>query len=56
MKFFTYKVIIDDVDASSIKVTIDYEHIEYKWFEIPDLRNLKLSPPSIDLFKKLGYL
>jgi 8-oxo-dGTP pyrophosphatase MutT (NUDIX family) len=56
MKFFTYKVIIDDMDADSIKVTINHEHLEYKWFEILELKNLKLPPPSIDLFKKLGYL
>ncbi|MBI3888413.1 NUDIX hydrolase [Candidatus Nomurabacteria bacterium] len=56
MNFFTYKVIIDDMDANSIKVTIDHEHIEYNWFEIPEIKSLKLPPPSIDLFKKLGYL
>lgn len=56
MNFFTYKVVIDDMDADSIKVTLDHEHIEYKWFETSDLKNIKLSPPSIDLFKKLGYL
>lgn len=56
MNFFTYKVVIDDVDVDSIKVIIDHEHIEYKWFEIPELKSIKLPPPSIDLFKKLGYL
>jgi 8-oxo-dGTP pyrophosphatase MutT (NUDIX family) len=56
MKFFTYKVVIHDMDADSIKVIIDHEHIEYKWFEISELKNIKLPPPSIDLFKKLGYL
>jgi hypothetical protein len=51
------KVVIDDMDAGSIKVMIDHEHLEYKWFEIPKMKNLKLPPPpSVDLFKKLGYL
>jgi 8-oxo-dGTP pyrophosphatase MutT (NUDIX family) len=56
MNFFTYKVVMDDMDADSIKVTIDHEHIEYKWFEVPELKSIKLPPPSVDLFKKLGYL
>ncbi len=56
MNFFTYKVVIDDVDVNSIKITIDHEHLEYKWFKSSELKNIKLPPPSIDLFKKLGYL
>jgi len=56
MKFFTYKLIMDDKDSSSIKVTLSDEHIKYKWVKTSELKNLKLTSPSVDLFKKLGYL
>jgi len=56
MNFFTYKVVLYDVDTDSIKVTIDREHIEYKWFEVRELKNIKLPPPSVELFKKLGFI
>jgi len=56
MKFFDYKVVLNDKDCNDIKVTISEEHTAYKWAEISELKNLKISPPSIELFKKLGYL
>ncbi len=56
MKFFTYKVVLDK-SATEIKITLDpQEFSEYEWFELPKLKLLKLSPPSIELFNKLGYL
>jgi len=56
MKFFTYKVVIDDKNADEIKVTLDDEHVEYQWTELSDLKHMKLTPPSVELFTKLGYL
>ncbi len=56
MKFYTYKVVIDDKDSSDIKITLNDEHVQYRWSEISDLKDLKLTPPSVVLFKKLGYL
>ena len=56
MKFFDYRVVIDDKDCKDIKVTISDEHTAYKWAEIPEIKNLKISPPSVELFEKLGYL
>ena len=56
MKFFTYKIVINDYDFDSIKVTLNDEHIEYKWVKTSELKNFKLNPPSVDLFKKMGYL
>lgn len=56
MKFFVYKVTID-TPAADIQVTLNQnEFDEYKWVSISDLKTLKLSPPSIELFKKLGFL
>lgn len=56
MKFFDYRVVIDDKDHNDIKVVISDEHTEYKWVEISELKNMRISPPSVELFKKLGYL
>lgn len=56
MKFFDYKVVINNKDSDEVKVTISDEHTAYKWAETSELKNLKISPPSIELFKKLGYL
>jgi 8-oxo-dGTP pyrophosphatase MutT (NUDIX family) len=56
MKFFTYKVVLDK-PASQISITLDpHEFNEYKWFALTELKTLKLSPPSIELFTKLGFL
>ncbi len=56
MNFHTYKVVMDDKNAPDIKVTLDDEHSEYRWTDMEELKNLKLTPPSVELFKKLGYL
>jgi 8-oxo-dGTP pyrophosphatase MutT (NUDIX family) len=56
MKFFTYKVVVNK-PADEISVTLDsHEFSEYKWVDISELKFLKLSPPSIELFNKLGFL
>ena len=56
MKFHTYKVVINDRMADEIKVTLNDEHTEYRWVEPPQLKHLKLTPPSVGLFKQLGYI
>ena len=56
MKFFTYKVVLDK-PANQISVTLDpHEFNEYKWVDLVELKTLKLSPPSVELFTKLGFL
>jgi 8-oxo-dGTP pyrophosphatase MutT (NUDIX family) len=56
MNFYVYKVVLDK-PANQIEVTLDpHEFDEYKWIEISELKNLKLSPPSVELFTKLGLL
>lgn len=56
MKFFTYKVVLDK-PSDQITVTLDpHEFNEYQWFELSELKSLKLSPPSVELFTKLGFL
>ena len=56
MNFFTYKVVLDQ-PAPQIAIVLDpHEFNEYKWIDPSELKTLKLSPPSIELFTKLGFL
>lgn len=56
MKFYDYRVDISDKNSAEITVSLDDDLIEYRWTAPDELPNLKLTPPSIELFKKLGYL
>lgn len=56
MKFFVYKVIIDDKKSEEIKIKLNDDLVNYRWTEIEELKALKLTPPSVELFKKLGYI
>jgi 8-oxo-dGTP pyrophosphatase MutT (NUDIX family) len=56
MKFFVYKVEIRDKNAAEIKVSLDDDLNKFRWTDPKELSNLKLTPPSVELFKKLGYL
>lgn len=58
MMFYTYKIFINDKIASDISVDIHKtgELAEYHWVFPEELSQLKLSPPSIELFTHLGYL
>lgn len=56
MNFNAYKVIIPDKNSNEIEVKLNDEFVEHKWFNIPDLKNIKHTPPSILLFRHLGYL
>ncbi len=56
MHFFVYKITIADKNADEINVELNDDLIEYQWTEPSDLKNIKLTPPSMVLFKRLGYL
>jgi 8-oxo-dGTP pyrophosphatase MutT (NUDIX family) len=56
MNFNVYKVVIDDKYASEIKVELNDDLVKYQWFDLDNLKNIKLTPPSVELFKKLKYL
>ncbi|SRR5258708_351841 len=55
MQFNVYKVtLLEDSDAVRVVLTDDLA--EYKWFDATQLKKVKLTPPSIALFKKLNLL
>lgn len=55
MKFYVYKIDFDknaeDIDA---KAGDDLEKVS--WFDSNKLENIKLTPPSVELFSRLGWL
>ncbi len=53
MSFNVYKIQINDKDADEIEVKLGNELSQHKWFEKSELKKVKLTPPSIELFKKL---
>lgn len=55
MKFYVYEVKLS-YTAQEIKVKLNDDLIKYKWFKISELQSLKLTPPSMKLFKRLGYI
>lgn len=55
MKFFVYKATLD-TDAEHVSVILNSDLVEYKWFDMAELKNAKLTPPSVALFTRLGYL
>lgn len=56
MTFLIYKIQLNE-PAANIKLTLDPEEfIEYRWSELSDLKNLKLTPPSVELFTRLGFI
>ncbi len=55
MKFHTYKVmLLTDADETDIQVSDDL--VETKWIKKEDLHLLQLTPPSIKLFTKIGFI
>jgi len=56
MKFYIYRVDIDDKNSDEISISLNDDLVEYRWTSLDELANIKLTPPSTELFKKLGYL
>jgi 8-oxo-dGTP pyrophosphatase MutT (NUDIX family) len=54
MTFTVYKVVLDN-DASEIQTHFDHEFMEGKWSTIAEAKQLKLTPPTVELFKRLGW-
>lgn len=56
MHFNVYKITIKDKTSDNINVILEDELIKYNWFSLDEFKNIKLTPPSVTLFTKLGYL
>lgn len=55
MRFYNYKVTLDK-NAEEIEVHLNDEFSSYRWSTLSELATLKLTPPSVGLFTRLGYL
>ncbi|MDP2630038.1 MAG: NUDIX domain-containing protein [Candidatus Uhrbacteria bacterium] len=55
MVFDVYKVVIDDKNADEIGVMLGDDLVEYVWRDVADLKGTSLTPPSQELFTRLGY-
>ena len=55
MKFNVYKIKLNQ-NANDININLSDDLVKYKWFEISELKNVRLTPPSEKLFKKLGFI
>lgn len=53
-KFFVYLDAICEYESGELTLSPGIEKLE--WVEISDLKKYDLVPPSVELFKKLGYL
>ena len=56
MRFSAYKISIHDKNSNEIEVIPNDELVELRWFDISELKNVKMTPPSTRYFKKIGYI
>lgn len=55
MKFHVYKVVLN-TPADQVRISLNDDLVKYQWIDPSDLKKIKLTPPSIALFKRLGYI
>ncbi len=55
MTFNVYRVVIDDKNADEIAAVPGGDLVECIWRDVSDLKNTVLTPPSKELFTRLGY-
>jgi 8-oxo-dGTP pyrophosphatase MutT (NUDIX family) len=56
MKFYVYKVEINDKNSDEIKIKLDDDLVKFIWVKPEELSETKLTPPGEGLFKMLGYI
>lgn len=54
MEFNVYKIQLS-LNSEDVEIKLSDDLVLYKWFNVSDLKNQKLTPPSVKLFGKLGY-
>ena len=55
MNFNVYSVRLNQ-NAEDIDLNPSDDLVELKWFTMSELKDVKLTPPSVELFKRLGYI
>ena len=55
MQFNVYRVDVDK-NADEIETKLSDDLVKLEWVELGKLRDYKLTPPSMTLFERLGYL
>ncbi len=55
MNFINFKVKLPS-NAEDIELTIEDDFVECKWFGLKELKNIKMSPPTVISLQKMGYL
>lgn len=56
MQFYVYRIDMVDKSSMEIAITLEKELERYQWFSLEELKTIKLTPPSVTLFTKLGFL
>lgn len=56
MEFNRFKIIIDDKNADEIKLHLEDDLVEARWFSIDELPSIKQIPGGKEFFQKLGYI
>lgn len=56
MKFNVFKVFLNDKNSKDVEIFLNDDLVKYQWFDLSELKNLKLTPPSVALFQRLGYI
>jgi 8-oxo-dGTP diphosphatase len=55
MRFFVYRIDINE-NSADIKISLNDDLVKYRWTDPKELPRLQLTPPSAELFAKLGYI
>lgn len=55
MDFFVYRINLQR-KSHEVNVQLNSDLVAYKWFNLNELKRAILTPPSVYLFEKLGYL
>lgn len=55
MKFYVYRVDIDK-NADEIETKLSDDLVKLEWVDLERLGDYKLTPPSVTLFRRLGYI
>jgi 8-oxo-dGTP pyrophosphatase MutT (NUDIX family) len=55
MKFYVFRVDVDN-NADEIKTQLSDDLVKLEWVDLDKLSDYKLTPPSVTLFRRLGYI